>query len=209
MAWYGLIYGLGMVWYGIIWCGIKWYMVWYGFGMESILWTWYGFGIIWCGRAFIMVVIDMSDSAPAVHYNSLPRIAKQRFIFAKWFDAIQIYQLIFRLCQFVMLLSAGYLIVRLCTNMHICTTGSQLITIVQQYAQPDHDWLPLSKIGAIQRWIRIDCLQAKQVRRMVLREKKKTATLLLGRLTIGRLGAVRNAQYWSVGWWRCLITIWG
>ena len=188
-------YGFDMVW------------TWYGVHTMDLVWFWYN--MVWPGRAFIMVVIDMSDSAPAVHYNSLPRIAKQRFIFAKWFDAIQIYQLIFRLCQFVMLLSAGYLIVRLCTNMHICTTGSQLITIVQQYAQPDHDWLPLSKIGAIQRWIRIDCLQAKQVGRMVLREKKKTATLLLGRLTIGRLGAVRNAQYWSVGWWRCLITIWG
>ena len=163
-------------------------LIWYGLGMESILWTWYGFGIIWCGRAFIMVVIDMSDSAPAVHYNSLPRIAKQRFIFAKWFDAIQIYQLIFRLCQFVMLLSAGYLIVRLCTNMHICTTRSQLITIVQQYAQPDHDWLPLSKIGAIQRWIRIDCLQAKQVGTMVLREKKKNGNLVVG-----------EVDYWKAG----------
>ena len=50
IIWYGCMVWsyMDLVWYGIIWCGMKWYMVWYGLGiMESILWTWYGFGIIW------------------------------------------------------------------------------------------------------------------------------------------------------------------
>ena len=39
--------------------------------------VWYGMVKYGMGQAGIMVVIDMSDSTPALHYNSLPRIVEQ------------------------------------------------------------------------------------------------------------------------------------
>ena len=41
-------------------------------------------GVVWyhtMGQAGIMVVIDMSDSTPALHYNSLPRIVEQLILY--------------------------------------------------------------------------------------------------------------------------------
>ena len=78
-----VLYGLGMVWYNMVWYEMAHGMVWTWYGVHTMDLVWFWYNIVCPGRAFIMVVIDMSDSAPAVHYNSLPRIAKQRFIFAK------------------------------------------------------------------------------------------------------------------------------
>ena len=38
-------------------------------------------GLYGTGQAGIMVVIDMSDSTPALHYNSLPRIVEQLILY--------------------------------------------------------------------------------------------------------------------------------